>query len=452
MQYSILKFSIFIFLLFINLLIALSIVHSYIPDPANHTVIRYMWQIPIYLFFYFYYKLISRRMVMSSEFIYIEKANFLALIIITLLIFAAKTSDSFSRGIILIYFALNLVLPLGVYWLKKRFMLLDTFREDIVVVCDKEGEVDVNNWFVKDNSFGFNIKKKIFSDSLNPDKLQKSIENAVNSNRYYAAVVSFGKEDTDDTFNTVSYIMHHMKRVYVLPKISKLPLFNSEFFNSINHKGMALFVKNRLLNPADRMIKEIFDKSVSIILFIIFLPVFFILYVVVFISTDGHPIFKHKRVGQNGKTFNIYKFRTMKLNSSEILEELLEDDPKMKVQWEREYKLKDDPRITKIGKFLRQTSLDELPQIINVFQGKMSLVGPRPIIEDEVVKYGDMFDYFKAVKPGITGLWQVSGRNDIAYDERVQLDAWYVRNWSIELDIVILVKTVMIVLDRKGSY
>ena len=122
------------------------------------------------------------------------------------------------------------------------------------------------------------------------------------------------------------------------------------------------------------------------------------------------------------------------------------------IAWEKDFKLKNDPRITKIGRFLRKTSLDELPQLINVLRGEMSLVGPRPITQDEIVKYGDYFEYFTAVKPGISGLWQVSGRNDIDYDERVQLDVWYVRNWSIELDIQILIKTVLVVLGRKGSY
>ena len=123
-----------------------------------------------------------------------------------------------------------------------------------------------------------------------------------------------------------------------------------------------------------------------------------------------------------------------------------------KEEWEADFKLKNDPRVTKVGKFLRKTSLDELPQILNVLQGKMSLVGPRPIITDEIAKYGEYFEYFKAVKPGITGLWQVSGRNDIDYDERVQLDVWYTRNWSIGLDLIILIKTFVTVLSRKGSY
>ncbi|HHD77263.1 MAG TPA: hypothetical protein ENK97_00570 [Campylobacteraceae bacterium] len=140
------------------------------------------------------------------------------------------------------------------------------------------------------------------------------------------------------------------------------------------------------------------------------------------------------------------------VDADEMLEEILENDPAKKAEWEKEYKLKDDPRITSIGKFLRRTSLDELPQLFNVFQGKMSLVGPRPIIDAEIPKYGEYFDYFTAVKPGITGLWQVSGRNDIPYDERVRLDVWYVRNWSMELDIMILVKTAAIIMMRKGSY
>jgi undecaprenyl-phosphate galactose phosphotransferase len=176
------------------------------------------------------------------------------------------------------------------------------------------------------------------------------------------------------------------------------------------------------------------------------------LYAVVYVSTGGHPVYKQTRIGKDGTPFKIYKFRTMRTDADAVLEEMLENNPIAKAEWEREFKLKNDPRITKIGQFLRSTSLDELPQLYNVFQGKMSLVGPRPIIEDEIEKYGEFFDYFTAVKPGITGLWQVSGRNDISYEERVRLDVWYVRNWSMELDIMILVKTAAIVVMRKGSY
>ncbi len=451
-QYTILKFSIFLTLLVLNLLAALAIAHDYIDDPASHYLLKYLWMVPVYLLFYTYYRLMHRRMVMSSEFLYIEKANVLALVLIGLLIFTSKASEHYSRMVILVYFGLNFLNPIWVYYLKRYFMQKSRYREDILVICDREGEEGVQSWFVRDNSFGFNIKKTIFVDLFGPEALQQRIHAEVNSHRYYAVVISIATEDTDHTFDMSSYVLHHMHRVYVLPKISKLPLFNSEFFNSINHKGMALYVKNRLLNPTDRTLKEIFDKTLSTALFLVFLPLLILLYLIVFIATKGHPIYKQRRIGQNGHRFNIYKFRTMRLDADEVLQRVLEKDPEAKMEWEREFKLKSDPRITPIGHFLRRTSLDELPQIINVFQGKMSLVGPRPIVEGEIQKYGEYFEYFKAVKPGMTGLWQVSGRNDISYEERVRLDAWYVRNWSIELDIIILVKTAAIVLMRRGSY
>lgn len=142
----------------------------------------------------------------------------------------------------------------------------------------------------------------------------------------------------------------------------------------------------------------------------------------------------------------------MYLDADERLELLLESCDESKEEWEKDFKLKNDPRVTKIGQFLRKTSLDELPQLWNVLKGEMSLVGPRPITEAEIQKYGEYFEYFIAVTPGITGLWQVSGRNDVEYNERVQLDVWYVRNWSVELDLQILIKTILVVLRRKGSY
>ena len=238
----------------------------------------------------------------------------------------------------------------------------------------------------------------------------------------------------------------------ILPKLSKIPMFNGEIINSINHKGMAFFIKNNLLNPVDKRIKTIFDYIVSYSSVLILSPFFILLYCLVYIDTKGKPLFKQRRIGQNGKSFNIYKFRTMVINSDEVLQDLLDNNPEIRDEWEKDFKLKDDPRSTKLGNFLRKTSLDELPQLINVLQGKMSLVGPRPIIDKEIPKYGEYFEYFKAVKPGITGLWQVSGRNDIDYDERVQLDVWYVRNWSVDIDFIILIKTVVVVLSRKGSY
>jgi Undecaprenyl-phosphate galactose phosphotransferase WbaP len=169
-------------------------------------------------------------------------------------------------------------------------------------------------------------------------------------------------------------------------------------------------------------------------------------------STRGPIVYSHKRLGRNGRHFNAWKFRTMFQNADQVLELYLEEHPELREEWERDHKLKFDPRVTRIGRFLRKTSLDELPQLWNVIRGDMSLVGPRPIVDAEIEKYGAYYGLYTMVKPGITGLWQVSGRNNTTYDERVQLDAYYVRNWSPWLDLYLLLRTIRIVLFAKGAY
>ena len=167
----------------------------------------------------------------------------------------------------------------------------------------------------------------------------------------------------------------------------------------------------------------------------------------------GPVFFAHIRIGKDGKPFPCYKFRSMVVNSQEMLQKYLAENPAAREEWERDFKLKDDPRVTSIGKFLRSTSLDELPQIFNVLRGEMSLVGPRPVIQEELDKYyGETAKLYCTVKPGITGLWQVSGRSDIGYDERVALDATYIKYRSMWGDIVILWKTIGVVLMKKGAY
>ncbi|RVS29652.1 UDP-phosphate galactose phosphotransferase, partial [Klebsiella pneumoniae] len=171
------------------------------------------------------------------------------------------------------------------------------------------------------------------------------------------------------------------------------------------------------------------------------------------VKKDGGPaIYGHERIGKGGRPFKCLKFRSMVINSKEVLEELLICDPKARQEWNATFKLKNDPRITKIGAFLRRTSLDELPQLFNVLKGDMSLVGPRPIITAELERYNDEVDYYLLSKPGMTGLWQVSGRSDVDYETRVYLDAWYVKNWSMWNDIAILFKTISVVLRKDGAY
>lgn len=170
------------------------------------------------------------------------------------------------------------------------------------------------------------------------------------------------------------------------------------------------------------------------------------------IDSRGPIFFAHTRVGRNGQLFKCWKFRTMYQKAEEVLTQLFTENPGLKKEWEEIGKLKDDPRVTRIGKLLRKTSLDELPQLLNVLKGEMSLVGPRPLSPRWLEKFGQQQAVRLQIRPGITGLWQVSGRNDLEFSERIQLDSWYIQNWSIWLDIIILFRTVLIVLNGRGAY
>ncbi|WP_181940156.1 sugar transferase, partial [Klebsiella pneumoniae] len=197
--------------------------------------------------------------------------------------------------------------------------------------------------------------------------------------------------------------------------------------------------------------KRAFDIVGSLAIIIILSPA--LIYISRKVKRDGGPsIYGHERIGKGGKSFKCLKFRSMVINSKEVLEKLLDSDSEAKKEWDATFKLKNDPRITKIGAFLRRTSLDELPQLFNVLKGEMSLVGPRPIITAELIRYNDEVDYYLLSKPGMTGLWQVSGRSDVDYETRVYLDAWYVKNWSMWNDIAILFKTISVVLKKDGAY
>ena len=201
------------------------------------------------------------------------------------------------------------------------------------------------------------------------------------------------------------------------------------------------------------VVKTAFDYILTLVGAVFISPLFFYIAYRIKKEDPGPVFFAHTRIGKDGKPFPCYKFRSMVVNSQEMLQKYVVKNPAAREEWERDFKLKDDPRVTPIGKFLRSTSLDELPQIFNVLRGEMSLVGPRPVIQEELDKYyGETAKLYCTVKPGITGLWQVSGRSDIGYDERVALDATYIKYRSMWGDIVILWKTIGVVLMKKGAY
>lgn len=181
-------------------------------------------------------------------------------------------------------------------------------------------------------------------------------------------------------------------------------------------------------------------------------PLIFLIWLILRLFETKAPIYRQKRIGVGGRVFHLLKFRTMVDNADEILRAWLADPSHEKTEFEKIYKLKNDPRVTFWGKILRRTSLDELPQVLNVVFGDMSLVGPRPIVGDEICRYGAFFEWVFQAKPGLTGLWQVSGRNDVSYRRRVRLDTVYLKRWSLWLDVVLLFRTFRAVISGRGAY
>ena len=197
-----------------------------------------------------------------------------------------------------------------------------------------------------------------------------------------------------------------------------------------------------------KVIKRLFDIIVSFLGLLILSPLFLLLTILIKCDSKGPVFFIQKRVGRNGKKFGIFKFRTMRINAEELIASFT---PEQLKEWKENFKLKNDPRITRVGKFLRNTSLDELPQLINIFIGNMSLVGPRPIVEEELEWYGEKKSVLLSVRPGLTGWWATNGRSEVSYPERCDYELYYVYNCSLLLDVKILFKTFSAVFSRKGA-
>ena len=237
----------------------------------------------------------------------------------------------------------------------------------------------------------------------------------------------------------------------VSPPLHKIPVHSMVSQHFFNHDVMLLTHNHGLNQWLPRFMKRAFDIVVASSTLLVLSPI--LLVVALIVKMDGGPaLFGHKRLGRNGKSFSCLKFRSMNVNSDAVLKKKLAEIAEARIEWQRDHKLRNDPRVTGIGKFLRSASIDELPQLVNVLRGEMSIVGPRPIIVAETEKYDNDISHYYRVRPGITGVWQISGRNDVSYAQRVQMDSWYVCNWSLWCDIKIICKTFPAVLKRAGAY
>lgn len=248
-------------------------------------------------------------------------------------------------------------------------------------------------------------------------------------------------------------ILRYVESAGVRTKILSFPSIFQLQANVRNLDGLLLLDLNSGLGrPFSRFVKRTLDIILSSILLILLSPIFLIIAILIRCDSPGPIFYRHRRLDYRNRLFPCLKFRTMYRDADAQLQRWMESKDPLAHDFSISFKLKDDPRITRVGKFLRATSLDELPQLLNVLQDHMSLVGPRPIVPDEIAKYGSEYQYLQMAKGGMTGLWQVSGRNDVNYQQRIALDVYYVRNWSLWLDISILLETIVVVLKKSGAY
>ncbi|MDG2941705.1 undecaprenyl-phosphate galactose phosphotransferase WbaP [Bisgaard Taxon 10/6] len=367
----------------------------------------------------------------------------------------------FSRYLWVLTWGIALIfVPLGRICVKKILIKSGLYLRNTIIIGSGQNAIDAYHALTSESYLGLKIKYFIASNensrlkelnipilSENRQSLWKSVTKK--SDQFIIALEEDENELRDSWLRYFS--THKYRSVSVIPTLRGLPLYSTDMSFIFSYEVMLLRVNNNLAKRSSRFMKRTMDILGSLIIITLLSPV--LLYLYFSVKKDGgNAIYGHPRIGRNGRTFKCLKFRSMVVNSKEVLEELLAKDPEARAEWEKDFKLKNDPRITKIGAFIRKTSLDELPQLFNVLKGEMSLVGPRPIVKEELERYQEDVDYYLMAKPGMTGLWQVSGRNDVDYDTRVYFDSWYVKNWSLWNDIAILFKTVNVVLNRDGAY
>lgn len=386
----------------------------------------------------------------------LQTLSVLALLDIASLAFAKQ---NFSRlEWLVLWILIFLFIPLFRALTKVFLIRAGCWQIPCVIIGTGENACEAYRAIASEKLMGMSIQAFVAPDDLGLHSPVNSIPlirahdywlHCVGKAKVYIALEVGQRELRDNWIRRLS--IRGIGNISVIPSLRGIPLYGTDMSHFFSHEVMILRIQNNLARWSSRVIKRTFDLLIASFLLVVLSPLFIFLSLKV--RRDGGPAtYGHERVGYLGKPFKCLKFRSMVTNSKEILEDLLANNPKVKAEWQKDFKLKNDPRITPIGHFIRKTSLDELPQLLNVIKGEMSLVGPRPIVTEELKRYHEDVGYYLTVKPGITGLWQVSGRSNIDYASRVYFDSWYVKNWSLWYDIAILFKTARVVIARDGAY
>jgi len=386
---------------------------------------------------------------------------FVSALAIVIMYFTGK-AENISRIFVVSTWLFSFIYLISARYITKRMLVaMGLWQIPIVIVgAGKTAEILAKSYEDEPN-LGYKIVGLI-EDNPNERSLVKryphiggfaDVEQAVMSSGVQEVIIAAPGIRRGDMLDLVYRIQPYVRSLTIVPNLFGLPLSNMEVETLYNEQMVLLKAQNNLSLYRNRFTKRVFDIVCGIIVFTLIVPILLGIYLLIKYDSKGPAFHVAKRLGKKGKEFPCYKFRTMHVGADRMLKTYFAQNPAAKEEWDKFAKLKNgDPRVTVVGKFLRKYSLDELPQIINVLRGNMSLVGPRPYLPREKARMGYFANTILETVPGITGLWQVRGRNEIEFEGRLQLDSWYVRNWSVWHDMVLLIKTIGVVFGRKGAY
>ena len=347
------------------------------------------------------------------------------------------------------------------YALLKLLKLTHTFVEPVILIGAGKTAEQVLRFFDRDLGYRYEVVGILDDHPISETLPRKFLlmgtlddgEAIIRDSKVNTVIITAPGMEKEKIQILLEDIQPYIRDITFVPDLIGVPLYNVEAQTLFSEQIMLLSLRNNLARRRNRLCKRVFDLFVGSVLCIPLLPIILLLAIYIRIDSKGSAFFNAERIGKLGETFTCYKFRSMYLDSDRVLTEYLQTHPEAMDEWNTFAKLRGyDPRVTKAGKWIRKYSLDELPQILNVIKGDMSLVGPRPYLPREKDDIGEYLSTITLTVPGITGYWQTSGRNDVSFEGRVAMDTWYVRNWSIWLDLMYLFKTAKIVFTGKGAY
>lgn len=411
--------------------------------------IYYLYISLIFVSIFTYEKLYTLHLTFWDETKLILKSIALGMLFTFALVTLNKGSSDISRLSLLIsWIYMMFLLPVLRHQIKLFLYKIGLYKTNLMILSDNEVQgSEVKKAIESEPNLGYCIKEIVlFEKDITPQQIAY-----LKSQKPSGIVVV--NDNSHLREEIINKLQHTVRKIFFLPTAQNIAFLNSKIEYLFDSQMFIVKLDNNLNRLTNKIFKRTSDILFALFLMPILLPIVAIIALMIRKATGESAFFVQERLGQDNTMFQCIKFQTMYPNGDELLGEFFKSNPTEAAHWEEFKKIKgDDPRVTKIGKFLRKTSLDELPQIFNVLNGTMSFVGPRPYIEREIGDMQGRDETIRIAKPGITGMWQVMGRNNLSFEKRTELDEWYVRNWSLWFDVVLLIKTVKVVFGKGGAY